>query len=108
MCNFEIALRNLQISQSKSVYRGETEGFTLKLMVLADSPRLALKVQQPAWLKCLEQTVNLVSSVEIPVTITCKGTPPTKAKGLLVPPSFLTSYSIVPPDTPLALVVGWL
>ncbi len=36
MRNFETALRSLQISQSKSVYIGEIESFSPKLMVLPD------------------------------------------------------------------------
>ncbi len=35
--HLEIALRILWISQSKSIYIVETEGFSLKLMVLADN-----------------------------------------------------------------------
>ncbi len=61
------------------------------LMVSADSPRPALK-----W----------VSSRVLYLLLTCKGTPPTKAESL-VPPSFLTSYPIVPPKAPLGVVVGW-
>ncbi len=44
----EIALRNLWISQSKYYIIGETEGFTLKLMVLADSPT-HVGLQWKAW-----------------------------------------------------------
>ncbi len=48
MSNLEIALRNLWISQSKYYIIGETEGFTLKLMVLADSPT-HVGLQWKAW-----------------------------------------------------------
>ncbi len=45
MRNLEIALHNLRISQSKLVYTVETGSFSLKVMVLASSPRPALTVR---------------------------------------------------------------